>query len=75
MRVEMAPPDGGEPVLIPGNPIKMSRVAEGPEIRVPWVGEHTASVLQSELGLSDDDLADLDTLAEIAAYVESRATS
>ena len=43
MLVEMERPDGsGPPVLIPGNPIKMSRVAEGPETRVPWVGEHTA---------------------------------
>src|SRR6266511_3757452 len=57
MLVEMARTDGvADPVLIPGNPVKMSKVAEGPETRVPWVGEHTADVLRAELGLSDDEL-------------------
>jgi crotonobetainyl-CoA:carnitine CoA-transferase CaiB-like acyl-CoA transferase len=52
MLVELPRIDGvEEPVLIPGNPIKMSRVAEGPE--------HTAAVLQEELGLDDADLASL----------------
>ena len=60
MLVEMPRSDGvAEPVLIPGNPVKMSKVAEGPETRVPWVGEHTATVLREELDLSDADLADL----------------
>jgi crotonobetainyl-CoA:carnitine CoA-transferase CaiB-like acyl-CoA transferase len=60
MLVEMTRPDGsGPPVLIPGNPVKMSRVAEGPETRVPWVGEHTAEVLRAELGCSDDELVRL----------------
>lgn len=60
MMVEMARTDGvADPVLIPGNPVKLSAVAEGPETRVPWVGEHTADVLSAELGLSDDDLAKL----------------
>ena len=32
MLVEIPRPNGdGEPVLVPGNPVKMSRVAEGPE--------------------------------------------
>jgi formyl-CoA transferase len=51
--------DVAEPILVPGNPIKLSNVAEGPETRVPWVGEHTAGVLAAELGLSDDELAAL----------------
>jgi crotonobetainyl-CoA:carnitine CoA-transferase CaiB-like acyl-CoA transferase len=60
MMVEMDRTDGvDEPVLIPGNPVKMSAVAQGPETRVPWVGEHTDEVLQAELGLSDDELAKL----------------
>lgn len=60
MLVEMPRPDGvDEPVLIPGNPVKMSDVSEGPETRVPWVGEHTDEVLRAELGLGDDQLADL----------------
>ena len=54
MIVEMPRTDGvDEPVLVPGNPVKLSKVTEGPETRVPWVGEHTAEVLEAELGLSD----------------------
>ena len=53
-------PDGElGPILVPGNPVKMSKVAEGPETRVPWLGEHTAEVLSTELGLGHDDLAKL----------------
>jgi crotonobetainyl-CoA:carnitine CoA-transferase CaiB-like acyl-CoA transferase len=53
-------PDGEHgPILVPGNPVKMSKVAEGPETRVPWLGEHTADVLAAELGMGDDDLAKL----------------
>jgi formyl-CoA transferase len=60
MMVEMPRTDGvADPVLIPGNPVKMSKVAEGPETRVPWVGEHTEEVLRSELGLSDEELEKL----------------
>lgn len=57
MLVEMERVDGVEdPVLIPGNPVKLSNVAEGPEQRVPWTGEHTYDVLRDELGLSDTEL-------------------
>lgn len=49
--------DVPDPVLVPGNPIKMSNVAEGPETRVPWLGEHTDDVLRTELGLGDETLA------------------
>ena len=59
MLVELPRPDGGAPVLVPGNPIKMSKVAEGPETRVPWLGEHTDDVLRAELALSDDELKSL----------------
>ncbi|MEO6988635.1 MAG: CaiB/BaiF CoA-transferase family protein [Aquihabitans sp.] len=60
MLVEMPRTDGVEqPVLIPGNPVKMSDVAEGPEQRVPWLGEHTAEVLSAELGYDDARLAEL----------------
>jgi crotonobetainyl-CoA:carnitine CoA-transferase CaiB-like acyl-CoA transferase len=48
-----------EPVLVPGNPVKLSKMADGPETRVPWVGEHTEEVLRKELGLSDRELAEL----------------
>ena len=60
MLVEMERTDGGaEPVLVPGNPVKLSKVSEGPETRVPWVGEHTTEVLTAELGLSEAELAGL----------------
>ena len=47
------------PILVPGNPVKMSKVAEGPETACPWVGEHTDDVLRDELGLDDSELAKL----------------
>lgn len=57
MLIEMERTDGDPaPVLSPGNPVKLSRMAEGPETRVPWVGEHTAQVLKAELGLSDAEI-------------------
>lgn len=59
MIVEMPRPDGGGPVFVPGNPIRMSRTAQGPETRVPWLGEHTEEVLSSELGLTAEELAAL----------------
>jgi crotonobetainyl-CoA:carnitine CoA-transferase CaiB-like acyl-CoA transferase len=60
MLVEMERSDGVErPVLIPGNPVKLSKVAEGPESRVPWLGEHTRAILTDELGL---DAATIDAL-------------
>ncbi|MET0804426.1 MAG: CaiB/BaiF CoA-transferase family protein [Acidimicrobiales bacterium] len=60
MIVQMERTDGvADPVLIPGNPVKLSAVAEGPETRIPWVGEHTTEVLQAELGLSGVELDQL----------------
>jgi formyl-CoA transferase len=60
MLVEIPRTDGVETdVLVPGNPVKLSRVAEGPETRMPWVGEHTDAVLAAELGLDDAELAKL----------------
>ena len=47
------------PVLVAGNPIKMSRVAEGPESNVPLMGEHTDSVLSSVLGLDEATIDEL----------------
>jgi formyl-CoA transferase len=60
MIVSMDRPDGvDEPVLAVGNPIKLSRMEEGVDARIPWVGEHTDEVLREELGLDDDELARL----------------
>jgi crotonobetainyl-CoA:carnitine CoA-transferase CaiB-like acyl-CoA transferase len=60
MLVAVPRTDGvAEPILVPGNPVKLSAMAEGPETRVPWLGEHTAQVLAAELGLDETDLAKL----------------
>jgi crotonobetainyl-CoA:carnitine CoA-transferase CaiB-like acyl-CoA transferase len=57
MLVELSRTDGVDaPVLVPGNPVKLSAVEESPEERVPWVGEHTVSVLREELDLSEQEL-------------------
>jgi len=59
MLVEVPRTDGEPPYLMPGNPVKLTKVAEGPETRVPWVGEHTDDLLRAELGLDDAALARL----------------
>jgi formyl-CoA transferase len=67
MLVEVPRTDGvDQPVLVPGNPVKMGEVAEGPETRVPWLGEHTAAVLAAELGYDDARLAALRDAGAIA---------
>jgi formyl-CoA transferase len=59
MVVEIPNTEGGEPVLTPGNPVKMTKMADGPESRMPWLGEHTDDVLAAELGLDQDAIAAL----------------
>jgi crotonobetainyl-CoA:carnitine CoA-transferase CaiB-like acyl-CoA transferase len=60
MLVEMPRTDGvDQPILTPGNPVKLSDMTEGPETRVPWLGEHTDAVLAAELGLDAEQLAGL----------------
>jgi formyl-CoA transferase len=62
MMVEMPRTDGvARPVLVPGNPVRLSDMAVGPETRVPWVGEHTDEVLGAELDLDATALAELRT--------------
>lgn len=59
MLIEVPRPDGGAPLLVVGNPIKLSATAEGPLRRWPMLGEHTDAVLKQDLGLSEAELADL----------------
>jgi formyl-CoA transferase len=60
MLVEVARPDSDEPMLVVGNPIKLSACPEtdAPQ-RWPRLGEHGDAILRAELGLRDPDLADL----------------
>ncbi len=48
--------DTDQPVLIAGNPIKMSDVVEAEPTRWPMLGEHTDAVLAADLGLAPGDL-------------------
>ena len=59
MIIEVPRPDSDEPLLVVGNPIKMSKVHEGPVRRWPTLGEHTDQVLRKDLGLDDAELARL----------------
>ena len=70
MLVELERSDGVvEPVLIPGNPVKMSKVADGPDTPPPCVGEHTDEVLREDLGLDDAELARLRGLGVIGEVI------
>ncbi|MBP7928337.1 MAG: CoA transferase [Acidimicrobiia bacterium] len=51
--------DGGEPLLQPGNPVKLSRAEPGQQRRFPWVGEHTDEVLRDLGGLTEADVEEL----------------
>jgi crotonobetainyl-CoA:carnitine CoA-transferase CaiB-like acyl-CoA transferase len=59
MLIEVPRTDADDPFLVVGNPVKLSRSAEGPVSRFPGLGEHTAEVLRESLGLGDEELADL----------------
>ena len=48
--------DVEQPVLVPGNPLKLTGMTDGGDRRVPWLGEHTDSVLADELGLTADEV-------------------
>jgi formyl-CoA transferase len=59
MLLEVARPDGGDPLLVVGNPIKLSDAPERAVERWPALGEHTAAVLRRDAGLSDAEIAEL----------------
>ncbi|GAB2862343.1 CaiB/BaiF CoA-transferase family protein [Actinocorallia aurea] len=48
-----------QPVLTPGNPVRLSAHTPPPEARPPWLGEHTDTVLTAELGLTPEAVAAL----------------
>ncbi len=56
MLIEVPIPESDRPMLVHGNPIKLSDVAEGPVRAFPGLGEHTDEVLRELLDLSDDEI-------------------
>jgi len=59
MIIEVPRPDADDPLLVVGNPIKLSSVAEGPVRRWPRLGEHTDEILGEDLGLGAAEIARL----------------
>jgi len=67
MLIEVPRADGGRPMLVSGNPVKLSDVAEGPVHAAPRLGEHTDEILRETLGLGDAELAQLRAEGAIGA--------
>ncbi len=59
MLIEVPRSDAPDPMIVVGNPIKMSRLSEGPISSFPRLGEHTDAVLRTTLELSDEQIARL----------------
>ena len=59
MLIEVPRPDAKDPLLVVGNPVKLSRTAEGPVQRFPRLGEHTEEVLRERLGIDAAEIAGL----------------
>lgn len=59
MLVEVPRPDAERPYLTIGNPVKMSRMQEGPEQSFPRTGEHTEVLLRELLDMGETELAAL----------------
>jgi crotonobetainyl-CoA:carnitine CoA-transferase CaiB-like acyl-CoA transferase len=59
MLIEVPRPDAERPYLVVGNPVKMSRLGEGPVGPAPRLGEHTDEVLRAVLSLPDAEIAAL----------------
>jgi crotonobetainyl-CoA:carnitine CoA-transferase CaiB-like acyl-CoA transferase len=67
MLIEVPHPGAARPMLLVGNPVKLSAAPEGPVTRFPSLGEHTDSVLREVLELDDAELAALRAEGVIAA--------
>jgi crotonobetainyl-CoA:carnitine CoA-transferase CaiB-like acyl-CoA transferase len=59
MLIEVPYPDCDRPMLMAGNPVKLSGSPEGPVSRFPMLGEHTDSVPREVLGYGDTEIAAL----------------
>ena len=63
-------PDDDEPLMIVGNPIKLSETPERPDERWPTLGQHTEEILRLDLGLAKSEI---DSLCE-AGVIRSGPT-
>ncbi len=72
MLIEVPRDDAERPMLVVGNPVKLSDVAEGPVRRFPSLGEHTDEVLREILDLGDDELAALRQTGAIGPSSEGK---
>jgi formyl-CoA transferase len=59
MLIEVPRSDAPEPLQVVGNPVKLSRMAEGPVRRFPALGADTDEVLRSSLSLDDREISEL----------------
>ena len=67
MLIEVPRTDSDRPMLVVGNPVKMSSLSEGPIESFPGLGEHTDQVLRQTLSLGEDELAALRADGAISA--------
>lgn len=56
---QVRPPSGGPAVTVPALVPKLSGTPGGTTWAGPELGEHTADVLQQELGMGEDEVAKL----------------
>ncbi len=70
MLLEVPRPDAERPMLVSGNPVKLSRVAEGPARLFPGLGEHSRELLRELLGLDEAELEALRAQGVIEAPQE-----
>ncbi|MDD5833194.1 MAG: CaiB/BaiF CoA-transferase family protein [Clostridiales bacterium] len=56
---EIDDPFLGETITVPGTPIKMHGCEDAPERPAPMLGQHTNEILKENLGLSDEEIAEL----------------
>ena len=66
MLTEIPRTDGvDQPVLTPGNPVKLAGYDDAIATAPPTLGQHTAEVLRTELGMDDERMAELRELGAI----------
>ena len=67
---EIPRPDAEEPLMVVGNPIKLSATPAVPDARWPTLGPHTEEILRKDLGL---ETSEIDSLRE-AGVIRSGPT-